>query len=238
MRSGRGSICSWRCSRPSSSPAWSSPGRNWREDPAQRTGRHLALWFLRVLVGGMWFQGMLWKLPLPVSPGLQYWLEQMGHRAAFAFHRQLATDFYVPYLHILDPFVFLAELTFAVSLILGLRRSPGRQPGGRFRAASLARHLSAGRSGRVAVVLRVPRDRHADVCDRCRRSQPRSRCLASPPRAGGAGWNRIRRQAPQHRGLNANAGPDGAASAAPRRVGSTRTDRPALPAISLVKSSI
>jgi uncharacterized membrane protein YphA (DoxX/SURF4 family) len=94
--------------------------KNWREDPAQRTGRHLALWFLRVLVGGMWFQGMLWKLPLPVSGGLQYWLEQMGHRAAFAFHRQLATDVYVPYLHILDPMVFLAELTFAVSLILGL----------------------------------------------------------------------------------------------------------------------
>ena len=25
--------------------------RNWREDPSQRTGRHLATWFVRVLVG-------------------------------------------------------------------------------------------------------------------------------------------------------------------------------------------
>jgi uncharacterized membrane protein YphA (DoxX/SURF4 family) len=93
--------------------------KNWREDPLQRTGRNLAIWFVRVLVGGMWFQGMLWKLPLPVSGGLKYWLEQMGNRAAFAFHRELVTDFYLPYLHILNPIVFLAELTFAVSLILG-----------------------------------------------------------------------------------------------------------------------
>src|SRR5207249_857293 len=30
--------------------------RNWREDPAQRTGSNLGTWFVRVLVGGMWFQ--------------------------------------------------------------------------------------------------------------------------------------------------------------------------------------
>jgi hypothetical protein len=94
--------------------------RNWQEDPAQRTWTHLGTWFVRVLVGGMWFQGMLWKLPLPVSSGLRYWTEQMGNRAAFAFHRQLVADYYLPYLHLFDPVIFLAELTFAVSLILGL----------------------------------------------------------------------------------------------------------------------
>ena len=93
--------------------------KNWREDPSQRSSRQLGTWFVRVLVGGMWFQGMLWKLPFPVSGGLKYWLEQMGNRAAFAFHRELVTEFYLPYLHILNPIVFLAELTFAVSLILG-----------------------------------------------------------------------------------------------------------------------
>jgi uncharacterized membrane protein YphA (DoxX/SURF4 family) len=94
--------------------------RNWREDPAQRTGLHPATWFIRVLVGGMWFQAMIWKLPLPASAGLQYWTEQMANRAAFAWHRQIATELYLPYLHVLGPIVFLAELTFAVSLILGL----------------------------------------------------------------------------------------------------------------------
>jgi uncharacterized membrane protein YphA (DoxX/SURF4 family) len=94
--------------------------RNWREDPAQRTGSHLATWFVRVLVGGMWFQGMLWKLPLPVSGGLTYWTEQMGERAAFEVHRELVTQVYLPYLYIFNPIIFLAELTFSVSLILGL----------------------------------------------------------------------------------------------------------------------
>ena len=94
--------------------------RNWQEDPSQRTGSHLGTWFVRVLVGGMWFQGMLWKLPLPVSGGLKYWTEQMGSRAAFGFHRELVTEIYLPYLHLLNPIIFLAELTFAVSLILGL----------------------------------------------------------------------------------------------------------------------
>jgi hypothetical protein len=94
--------------------------KNWREDPTQRTALHLATWFLRVLIGGMWFQGMLWKLPLPAADGLRYWVEQMGERAAFAPHRELVRDVYLPYLDVLGPIIFLAELAFAVSLILGL----------------------------------------------------------------------------------------------------------------------
>jgi uncharacterized membrane protein YphA (DoxX/SURF4 family) len=94
--------------------------RNWREDPGQRTAAHLGTWVTRVLVGCMWFQGMLWKLPLPVPGGLRFWTEQMGTRAAFEFHREFATNVLVPNLHLFSPIVFLAELTFAVSLILGL----------------------------------------------------------------------------------------------------------------------
>ena len=37
--------------------------QNWREDPTQRSGRHLGIWLVRVLIGCMWFQGTLWKLP-------------------------------------------------------------------------------------------------------------------------------------------------------------------------------
>jgi uncharacterized membrane protein YphA (DoxX/SURF4 family) len=94
--------------------------KNWQEDPSQRTARNLGMWLVRVLVGAMWFQGMLWKMPFPVSEGFEFWTEQIADRAAFAFHRQLATEVYLPNLKILDPLVFLAELGFAVSLILGL----------------------------------------------------------------------------------------------------------------------
>jgi uncharacterized membrane protein YphA (DoxX/SURF4 family) len=93
--------------------------RNWREDPTQRTGRHLGTWGARVLIGCMWFEAMYWKLPLPVSGGLRFWTEQMGTRAAFEFHREFVTGFLVPNLHFFAPMVYLAELTFATSMILG-----------------------------------------------------------------------------------------------------------------------
>jgi uncharacterized membrane protein YphA (DoxX/SURF4 family) len=94
--------------------------RSWKEDPQQRTGTHLGTWAVRVLIGTMWFEGMLWKLPLPVSGGLEYWTGQMGNRAAFEFHREFVTGFLLPNLKFFGPLVFLAEFTFAASLILGL----------------------------------------------------------------------------------------------------------------------
>jgi uncharacterized membrane protein YphA (DoxX/SURF4 family) len=75
---------------------------------------------VRVLVGCMWAQGLLWKLPLPVSSGLQYWTEQMGNRAAFGFHREFVTGFLIPNLHWFGPLVFLTELALTVAFILGL----------------------------------------------------------------------------------------------------------------------
>ncbi|MDI1261840.1 MAG: DoxX family protein [bacterium] len=94
--------------------------RNWREDPAQRTGRHLGIWFARILIGCMWFEGMLWKLPLPLSGGLQYWTGQEATRAAFEFHQAFVKSFLIPHLTLFGPFVFLAELTFATSMLLGV----------------------------------------------------------------------------------------------------------------------
>jgi uncharacterized membrane protein YphA (DoxX/SURF4 family) len=94
--------------------------RNWREDPTQRTGTHLATWFMRVLIGAMWFEGMLWKLPLVSEEnGLYYWMEQMAGRAAFEVHRELVTNVFLPYFNFFNPIIFLAELVFATCLILG-----------------------------------------------------------------------------------------------------------------------
>lgn len=93
---------------------------NWRQDPSQRTGRHLGVWLVRVLIGTMWFQGMLWKLPLPVSDGLQYWTEQEVTSAAFELHRTFMKDIVLPHMKLFGPIVFLAELVFAGSMMLGL----------------------------------------------------------------------------------------------------------------------
>jgi hypothetical protein len=94
--------------------------KNWQDDPAQRSGRHLGVWFARMLIGCMWFQGMLWKLPLPFSDGLQYWTEQESTNAAFQFHRTFLKDVVLTHMSIFGPMVFLAELVFAGSLMLGL----------------------------------------------------------------------------------------------------------------------
>jgi hypothetical protein len=94
--------------------------RNWQEDSSQRTGRHFGIWLVRFLIGCMWFQGMLWKLPLPVSDGLQYWTEQESTSAAFEFHRNFLKDVVLPHMTFFGPIVFLAELVFAGSMMLGL----------------------------------------------------------------------------------------------------------------------
>ena len=93
--------------------------RNWQADPAQRNGRTLGIAFTRILIGCMWFQGSLWKLPLPASEGLRYWTEQEVTRAAFTDHQNLIKDVVLPNLHLLGPIVYLAETTFVISLMLG-----------------------------------------------------------------------------------------------------------------------
>lgn len=92
---------------------------NLRDDPTQRTTRSIGLAFVRVMIGCMWFEGMLWKLPLPASGGLRYWTEQEVTRAAFGVHGAFIKDVILPHLALVGPIVFLAELTFATSLILG-----------------------------------------------------------------------------------------------------------------------
>ena len=93
--------------------------RNWRDDPAQRTSAHLSTWAMRTLIGCMWFEGSLWKLPLPVSGGLQGWTGQLAENAAFPIHSWIANHIFLPYLALLNPIVYLTELGLGVAFILG-----------------------------------------------------------------------------------------------------------------------
>ena len=93
---------------------------NWRADPKQRTAQHVGMAAVRFLVGCMWFEGMLWKLPFSPDNGLHYWMEQMAGRAAFEIHRDFVANVILPNFALINPLIFLAELGFASSLILGL----------------------------------------------------------------------------------------------------------------------
>jgi len=93
---------------------------NFAREPAQRTPRNLGIWLIRTFMGIMWFQGSLWKLPLPISGGLQYWTGEMAKYSTFAWHERLVRDVILPNLALLNPLVYLTELGLAASLILGL----------------------------------------------------------------------------------------------------------------------
>lgn len=95
-------------------------------DSRQRTVQNLYLWFARIVIGGMWYQQMLWKLPLTFtdnpdgSGGLRYWMEEMGKYAAFKPHASLVNDLMLPNFKLFAFQVWAAETFVAVSLLLGL----------------------------------------------------------------------------------------------------------------------
>jgi uncharacterized membrane protein YphA (DoxX/SURF4 family) len=91
----------------------------WRRDPAQRTTRNLGIWGLRVLVGTMWWQQTLWKIP-PNFGGLKYWMEQEADHAAIVLQGDLVRDIVLPNLALFGPLVYLWELVIGVTLLLGL----------------------------------------------------------------------------------------------------------------------
>ena len=98
--------------------------KNWQLDPAQRTKEHLATWFMRVMIGAMWYQGSIWKLPLPVSGGFRAAVNPIGEYAAFEFHRWIAKNIFIPLLPVINPMVYLTELLLAVAFILGFLVRP------------------------------------------------------------------------------------------------------------------
>lgn len=96
----------------------------WQRDTSQRGPGPFLVWLFRLAIGIMWFQGSLWKLPLPVSGALQYWTEQMAGNAAYPFVATLVRDVALPNMAIVDPLVFVLELGLAVSFMLGVAVRP------------------------------------------------------------------------------------------------------------------
>ncbi len=90
-----------------------------RFDPAQRTWRAAGLWVLRVLVGCMWWQQSLWKIP-PDFAGLRYWMGQEAAHAAIAWQGALVSEIVLPHMSVFGPLVYLIEVAIGVSLLLGL----------------------------------------------------------------------------------------------------------------------
>ena len=96
----------------------------WQRQPAQRAPGNAALWALRVLMGSMWWQQSLWKIP-PNFDGLKYWMQQEADHAAIALQGNLVRDIVLPNLNVFGPLVYLVEVCIGVSLLLGLHARAG-----------------------------------------------------------------------------------------------------------------
>jgi hypothetical protein len=93
---------------------------NWREYPTQRTIKHVSIWLMRLAAAGLWYQGTLWKLPLPVSDAFVFWTGALAKYTSFAPHAWLVKTLFLPHIAIVQPAVYLTEIFFTISLSLGL----------------------------------------------------------------------------------------------------------------------
>src|SRR6516165_5988980 len=97
--------------------------------PSQRRVTHIFDWAFRFLIGTMWWQQTLWKLPPsytdhPEQPfgetGLAYWMGLMGKHAAIPLQADFVNNIVLPHFYLFAPIVYGLEVLTAVSLILGL----------------------------------------------------------------------------------------------------------------------
>jgi uncharacterized membrane protein YphA (DoxX/SURF4 family) len=92
---------------------------NWRRCPEQRSIHHLLVLGMRFLGAAMFYVGSLWKLPLPVSAGFQSWTENCVKYSSWQVHADMM-QFFLDHIVIVGPLVYMLEVAFAASLMLGL----------------------------------------------------------------------------------------------------------------------
>src|SRR5712691_6367659 len=101
----------------------------YRTIPGQRTIEHVSNWAFRLLIGCMWWQQTLWKLPPfytdhPDQPfgetGLAYWIGVMGKSAAIPLQADFVNNIVLPHFYLFAPIVYALEALTAISLILGI----------------------------------------------------------------------------------------------------------------------
>ena len=97
-----------------------------KRDQSQRSVTHVWNWLARLVMGAMWWQQSLWKLPPTYtdqpdgSGGLHYWIGEMAKYSAFDFQRNFVQKVVEPHFYFFAPQVYSIEVLIAISLIVGL----------------------------------------------------------------------------------------------------------------------
>jgi uncharacterized membrane protein YphA (DoxX/SURF4 family) len=90
----------------------------WQANPAPRPTRHIGIWLLRLLLGAMWWQQSLWKVP-PNYEGLIYWMKQMVDHAAIPLQSAIVRDVVLPNIAVFGPLVYAIEVAIGISFMVG-----------------------------------------------------------------------------------------------------------------------
>src|SRR5258708_20923998 len=93
-----------------------------------RSAGRVGDWFFRLIIGTMWWQQTLWKLPPyytdqpdhPMTSGLAYWITEMGKSAWIPLQADFVNNIVLPHFYVFAPIVYSLEVLTAVSLILGI----------------------------------------------------------------------------------------------------------------------
>ena len=97
--------------------------------PGQQSFGNIWNLVFRMLIGAMWWQATLWKLPPdytdePGHPfgetGLAFWMIRLGKTAALQIQADFVNYIVLPHFYLFAPIVYGLEVLTAVSLILGL----------------------------------------------------------------------------------------------------------------------
>jgi uncharacterized membrane protein YphA (DoxX/SURF4 family) len=101
----------------------------WRRDADQRRLTPVVDWLLRFVMGAMWWEQSLWKLPPyytvdPSAPfgttGLAFWMGRIAEFGPFELQANFVKNVVLPNFYVFAPIVYLTEVAIAVSLMLGL----------------------------------------------------------------------------------------------------------------------
>jgi len=100
-------------------------GLNLYRDREQRTIKDLSVFALRFVIGCMWWQQSLWKLPPTYTDrpdgtgGLHEWVGKMVDGAAFHIQSDFVQYVVLPYFLVFAPLVYAIEVLIGLSLITG-----------------------------------------------------------------------------------------------------------------------
>jgi hypothetical protein len=109
-----------------------------RRYPEQRTVYHLWTWLARTVMGAMWWQQVIWKVP-PNYNGLRFWTSEMVKYASTDLQRAFVSNVVLAHFSFFAPQVFMVEVVISVTLLLGAWSRLGS-----FLGAAMALNLSQG----------------------------------------------------------------------------------------------